>query len=140
MRLLKVLGHASDALSLMDATSRELAVTEAQREIARRISNHEDAIERLRRERDQIQDLLDERVVWMRQHFKAFAVHRCHGNAFNSYRFTPVIAHAPFAELTKWMLPHGGLARRHVRMGLGGAIELVHAGRAQETAVFVKKP
>ena len=89
MRLLQVLGHASDALSLMDAMSRELAVTEAQREIARRISNHEDEIERLRRERDQIQDLLDERVAWMRQQFKAFAVHRCHGNAFNSYRFTP---------------------------------------------------
>ncbi|WP_146160049.1 hypothetical protein [Oceanicaulis sp.] len=89
MRLLQALGHASDALSLMDATSRVLAVTEAQREIARRISNHEDEIERLRRERDQIQGLLDERVAWMRQHFKAFAVHRCHGNAFNSYRFTP---------------------------------------------------
>jgi hypothetical protein len=89
IRLLQALGHASDALSLMDATSRALAVSEAQREIARRISNHEDEIERLRRLRDQIQDLLDERVAWMRQHFKAFADHKCSGNAFNSYRLTP---------------------------------------------------
>jgi len=89
MRLLQAFGHASDALSLMDATSRVLAVTEAQREIARRISNHEDEIERLSRERDQIQDLLDERVAWMRRHFKAFDEHQCRGNAFNSYRFTP---------------------------------------------------
>ena len=35
------------------------------------------------------------------------------------------------------MIPHGGVADGHVRMGLGGAIELVHAGRAQETAVVV---
>lgn len=89
IRLLQAMGHAADAFSLMEAANRARIMIVARREIARRISNHEDEIERLRRERDQIQQLLDERVTWMRQHFKAFAEHQCRGNAFNSYRFTP---------------------------------------------------
>lgn len=70
IRLLQALGHAYDAVSLLDAGRRARAMIEAQREIARRISDHESDVRELSRQREQIQDLLDERVEWMRRHFK----------------------------------------------------------------------
>jgi len=88
IRLLQALGYAYDALSLLNGANRARAMIDAQREIDRRISGHEAEIKRLRRQVEEVQGLLDERVAWMRQHFKAFAVHQCQGNAFNSYRFT----------------------------------------------------
>ena len=89
LRILKTLGQIHDAVFLADAINRAVAVRQAEQEIDRNINSAERDIERIRGELRQYQGLLDDRVDWMKRHFKAFKDNGCEGSAFNSYRFTP---------------------------------------------------
>ena len=89
LRILKTLGQIHDAVILADAVNRAVAVRQAEQEIDRNINSAERDIERIRGELRQYQGLLDDRVDWMKRHFKAFKDNGCEGSAFNSYRFTP---------------------------------------------------
>ncbi len=89
LRILKTLGQIHDAVFLADAVNRAVAVRQAGQEIDRNKHSAERDIERIRGELRQYQDRLDDRVDWMKRHFKAFKDNGCEGSAFNSYRFTP---------------------------------------------------
>ena len=89
LRILKTLGQIHDAVILADAVNRAVAVRQAEQEIDRQVVRKVAEIEELERQLAGFQDRLDDRVDWMKRHFKAFKDNGCEGSAFNSYRFTP---------------------------------------------------
>lgn len=89
LEILKRLGQVIDILTLSNAFRRAQAISRAESEIDQRIKTIEEEIADFRGEANDERQQLKEHAAWIKHHFEQFDAYGCHGNAFNSYQFTP---------------------------------------------------